>query len=233
MGALMHTKVGAGLAVVALIAGCAQVLGLQGWTDPPGTGGASSSTGHGTGSGGTGGAGPAGAGAATATSAASAASSPASTTSGLPGGYVDGGTPTCFDSMRDGSESDVDCGGDECQPCAAGRRCNDGADCASGTCAPGGTCAAEAGPPGCTPTPDPSCRDCLQNGLETDVDCGGDDCLPCGADKKCDGDADCLSAHCDDGICATGAFGEPCRLGADCTSGSCDEGACFTGACCH
>ena len=44
--------------------------------------------------------------------------------------------------------------------CAAGESCNQDGDCESGVCT-GGTCAA------------PTCDDGVQNGDETDVDCGG------------------------------------------------------------
>src|SRR5262245_21218490 len=38
----------------------------------------------------------------------------------------------CANGIRDGMESDVDCGGGACAPCATGRGCRDGADCDSG-----------------------------------------------------------------------------------------------------
>lgn len=41
--------------------------------------------------------------------------------------------PLCTDGQRDGTESDVDCGGD-CSPCALTQGCADARDCASGTC---------------------------------------------------------------------------------------------------
>jgi len=222
MGARMHAKLWGGIASVTLIGGCSQFLGLEGWTDPPGTGGASSSSSSSAG-GGAGGADSAGG--ATASSPASSASS---------GSFVvDSGMPTCFDGTLDGTESDVDCGGDDCPPCRAGYQCHDGADCASGTCSPDGTCAAEAGPSPCEMGPDATCHDCRKDGLETDVDCGGDACLPCGATKGCIVDGDCLSAHCASGVCTAGAVGKPCRQGTDCGSGDCAVGACFTGSCCH
>ncbi|MFT3774527.1 MAG: hypothetical protein QM820_54920 [Minicystis sp.] len=40
---------------------------------------------------------------------------------------------TCFDGKKDGTESDVDCGG-TCAPCADGSKCNDASDCQSGVC---------------------------------------------------------------------------------------------------
>jgi DNA-binding beta-propeller fold protein YncE len=45
----------------------------------------------------------------------------------------------CTNGVRDGRETDVDCGGALCSGCAAGRSCVAGTDCSSGTCT-GGTC---------------------------------------------------------------------------------------------
>jgi uncharacterized protein YjdB len=42
--------------------------------------------------------------------------------------------PTCSDGVKDGFETDVDCGGPECAPCGATLACLAGTDCASGTC---------------------------------------------------------------------------------------------------
>jgi hypothetical protein len=220
----MQTRFLVGLAAAAFIGGCAQVLGLEPWMNPRGATGGSA-----TGSGGAGGdAGNGGAG-----GGAGAPVTSSTTSSGeLDGGLGDGNPPTCFDGIQDGMESDVDCGGDSCPECGAGKKCNDGADCASGQCTDG-RCAAEAGPPMCMPSSQPTCNDCVQDGSETDVDCGGDACLPCGAGKKCNDDADCISGHCNDGHCATGVSGQACQTNADCASGHCAVGACFTGACCR
>jgi hypothetical protein len=43
---------------------------------------------------------------------------------------------TCFDRVRDGAETDVDCGG-YCAPCAQDSACRISRDCASGRCAEG------------------------------------------------------------------------------------------------
>ena len=48
----------------------------------------------------------------------------------------------------------------------------------------------------------PGCFDNVQNGLETDVDCGGALCLACAAGLKCAAPGDCASAACASGICA-------------------------------
>lgn len=48
--------------------------------------------------------------------------------------------PRCDDRVRNGEESDVDCGGSgSCTRCPLGRRCSAGSDCASGECY-GGVC---------------------------------------------------------------------------------------------
>jgi hypothetical protein len=42
--------------------------------------------------------------------------------------------PGCFDAIKDGDESDVDCGGSCAAKCASGHTCLVSADCASATC---------------------------------------------------------------------------------------------------
>ena len=54
-----------------------------------------------------------------------------------------------------------------------------------------------------------TCFDGLQNGNESDRDCGGD-CVPCSDGHACLQPSDCLSGHCDEGICsAQGDAGSP------------------------
>ncbi|KAK8797365.1 hypothetical protein WA158_004573 [Blastocystis sp. Blastoise] len=43
----------------------------------------------------------------------------------------------------------------------------------------------------------PLCTDNVQNGLETDIDCGGSTCSPCPNEKNCLVDTDCQSGKCD------------------------------------
>jgi hypothetical protein len=43
-------------------------------------------------------------------------------------------THSCTNFVRDGDESDIDCGGRDCAACGDGRTCNSNADCASGMC---------------------------------------------------------------------------------------------------
>jgi hypothetical protein len=92
-------------------------------------------------------------------------------------------TPTCADGVKNGSETDVDCGGPTCSPCATGNACLQASDCSSRSCL--GTI--------CTVA---SCTDGVKNGNETDVDCGGPTCYSCAAGKQCLVGADCASGNC-------------------------------------
>jgi hypothetical protein len=141
------------------------------------------------------------------------------------------GSPSCDDCAKDGLETDVDCGGDACPPCALGGHCHDGADCVSGACV-GGRCAP--GSKTCEPVvpSSPTCDDCVKDGLETDVDCGGDACPPCAAGKTCEVAANCRSGACVAGTCGTGQKGSACMQEADCASDACAPGDCWTGRCC-
>jgi hypothetical protein len=68
----------------------------------------------------------------------------------------------------------------------------------TGVVAVGGTCQAQAG----QGSPVPTCVDNIQNGNETDVDCGGGTCGGCQFDESCLVDGDCISSDCDGGMCA-------------------------------
>lgn len=94
---------------------------------------------------------------------------------------------TCNDNNKNGSESDVDCGG-SCQDCATGKICKVNTDCKSGVCQ-SLICA-------------PSCTDGVKNNTETDVDCGGAACGKCGDGATCASAADCQSAVCAATTCA-------------------------------
>lgn len=149
-------------------------------------------------------------------------------------------TPSsCTDGTRNGAESDVDCGGPSCTPCALQQACVTSSDCSSGLCAQK-VCA-----PG-------SCADGVANGDETDVDCGGS-CGDCAPGQRCGGDSDCDDVRCSDGMCAAprcddaqengtetdvdcgGSLCPPCPLNGscirntDCASGPCLDGTCVMG----
>ena len=110
-------------------------------------------------------------------------------------------TPTCTDGAKNGSETDLDCGGASCDgtghTCGTGKVCGVAADCTSGVCT-GGICQAAA------------CNDNVLNGSETDKDCGGAAC-------------DALGDTCVDG--------KACGTGPDCTSGVCTGNVCQTATC--
>jgi hypothetical protein len=72
--------------------------------------------------------------------------------------------PTCTDNVKNGTESDIDCGG-MCPKCADGATCTSPSDCMSGVCKPTGTNL----PDRCQMA---MCNDGVQNGCETGVDCG-------------------------------------------------------------
>jgi hypothetical protein len=95
--------------------------------------------------------------------------------------------PTCFDGVKNGHETGIDCGGPECQLCPSGQGCETGADCQSAVCN-AGICA------------DPSCSDGIRNGFESDVDCGGF-CNPCPIGDHCGVDSDCGTDNCQFGVC--------------------------------
>jgi hypothetical protein len=89
--------------------------------------------------------------------------------------------PLCSDLIRNGDETDIDCGG-TCGPCNVGDRCNIDEDCDKGTCNAGR----------CKALP---CADGVQDGDETDVDCGGS-CRKCAGARRCQVAADCFSGSC-------------------------------------
>jgi hypothetical protein len=91
-----------------------------------------------------------------------------------------------MDSIKDGNETDVDCGGSCTTKCADGKHCSQGTDCVNGSCA-GGVCI--------------SCMDGLKDGTETDVDCGGPCTTKCAFGKGCAIDTDCATGFCVSGKC--------------------------------
>jgi hypothetical protein len=61
-----------------------------------------------------------------------------------PDAPVDGASAACMNGKKDGAETDVDCGGPTCKPCANGRACVANRDCAAAVCA-GSTCSGDVG----------------------------------------------------------------------------------------
>lgn len=97
--------------------------------------------------------------------------------------------PKCDDGIKNGHETDVDCGGG-CGVCALGQGCGSAADCGSGACAHG-SCVK------------PPCANGVQDGAETDVDCGGGTCRRCAGGRHCNAPSDCFNGTCQAGVCAS------------------------------
>jgi hypothetical protein len=162
---------------------------------------------------------------------------------------------SCHDGIKDGNETDIDCGGPECGACQ-GQKCDPvrgcggtnlnavcvGVVCCDQACSqmcmacsmsdtgmPDGTCApvllgtdpksqcVTEGGCGATPTKC-RCEDGVQNGDETDVDCGGATCPACGPKKKCAQPSDCANATCADGYCCVDGTGAASACNAPCYS---------------
>lgn len=99
------------------------------------------------------------------------------------------------------------------------------------------------------------CVDGVQNGMETDVDCGGAACVPCQDNQACALAIDCTSQVCGGGVCRPPvctdsvlngtesdtdcggancgrcAVGKGCNANADCASNSCVSGKCSASNC--
>ncbi|PCC69727.1 Lamin Tail Domain [Nannocystis exedens] len=150
----------------------------------------------------------------------------------------------CADGEKNGGETDTDCGGPTCSPCADGGACVEDTDCASGSCNEN-TCG----------LPPVGCLDGVQNNEETDVDCGGSECPACADDLACLVPEDCVSKVCTDEVCVAATCedqvtngeesdvdcggltcdkcldGDTCNSGNDCESGVCENSVCSPATC--
>jgi hypothetical protein len=131
---------------------------------------------------------------------------------------------SCGDKLKSDGETDVDCGGAACDPCADGLSCISDQDCTSDACHP------------LTKTCSPAtCIDQQQENGETDLDCGGL-CRPCIPGQKCLIDADCASHKCDPakhtcgGSTCTDKLEDGDETDVDCGGPTC--GPCHTGQKC-
>jgi hypothetical protein len=109
--------------------------------------------------------------------------------------------PNCTDMLLDGGETDVDCGGPDCNPCPNGDMCGMGTDCESVFC-DNGTCA-----------PCANSGDC-DNASYCDPAVAGGTCVPDKVDgAPCADDTECVSGACpnDDGICCDNACNGNCE----------------------
>ena len=102
----------------------------------------------------------------------------------------------CDDLVKNGAESDTDCGGDECPACAETKLCTKHSDCGSGVC----NSESPLELPTCQPD---TCFDLVENGEESDIDCGGEECGGCSLGNACKAGDDCKSKVCSSGgICS-------------------------------
>jgi hypothetical protein len=128
---------------------------------------------------------------------------------------------TCSDGVKNGNETDVDCGGGTCAPCATAKACLVASDCINKVCTLN-VCAAA------------TCSDGVQNGNETDVDCGGGTCAACANGRVCRISSDCSSKVCSGGVCLVPTCSDGVKNGnetdVDCGGGTC--AACATGKAC-
>ena len=132
--------------------------------------------------------------------------------------------PSPTDGVKNGNETDIDCGGGAPAPlCANGKTCVTGAtDCTSLVC--NVTCQAPTGSDG------------VKNGNESDIDCGGTNtgAPKCDPTYACTGTTDCKSDGCDyNNKCAV-ARSCTAHLGGDtCGSGEVGEGGAIHESCCQ
>ena len=148
--------------------------------------------------------------------------------------------PSCTDGVRNGAETDVDCGGGCPTLCGPSQGCKLDTDCLGNACS-GSICL-------------PACNDGVKNGSETGLDCGGHACAPCSNGGGCVFDADCFDGVCTSGVCLPATCsdgvrdgsetdvdcggacvpctpGKTCAAGADCVSRVCAGTLCATASC--
>lgn len=118
---------------------------------------------------------------------------------------------TCSNNLQDVDESDTDCGGtSQCPRCNTGQACTLASDCVSNA-----PCVNNA----CAPA---SCANNIQDGTETDIDCGNAECGPCGGGggmgQSCTLDTDCPDDDCECGVNSGNCFND---------SGTCGTGQYF------
>jgi hypothetical protein len=97
----------------------------------------------------------------------------------IPAPVVDN-SQMCTNNIKDGFETDVDCGG-KCNPCSQGKSCVKNIDCTTVNCV-NGKCAAR-----------------LCSG--SDYECGGDCPDKCGIGRRCISGDDCVSGKCSANAC--------------------------------
>lgn len=166
----------------------------------------------------------------------------------ISGEFCDLDTGTCIgaqcdDDTQNGQETDTDCGGPACAPCANTAQCAVAEDCVSGFC-DGTTCEACVGSGDC------------ESSQFCDASLNGGTCVvdkPAG--QACGDPAECDSGSCVDAICCEAACTDPCHgcatavtglangtcgfvlagqdPHADCPAAQCRTGSCGSGGVCE
>ena len=116
--------------------------------------------------------------------------------------------PSCSDGIKNGSETDVDCGGSCPNKCVDGSKCLTASDCVGNLCSPS------------TPGAQPYCRvpntcaDGRKDADETGVDCGGS-CKPCSNSGPCNANIECKSGVCTNHVCQTASCSDGVKNGSE------------------
>ncbi|MBX3229300.1 MAG: hypothetical protein KIT84_18235 [Labilithrix sp.] len=128
---------------------------------------------------------------------------------------------TSLDGVKNGSETDVDCGGGvptNAPKCLADKACKAAEDCLWGSC-DGGKCSGDK--PG------------VKDGDQTDVDCGGVHSPPCDWERSCQFDRDCAGGVCGpDQKCLVGPSCATAHGGTTCGTGELDDATKKHESCC-
>ncbi len=95
----------------------------------------------------------------------------------------------CSDGTRNGTETDIDCGGADCPACMDSQACEEASDCTTGVCQEGSCLSASCG------------DEIVSPAIGEDCDEGGVDTAAC--------DRDCSLPECGDGL-VNSQFGEQC-----------------------
>src|SRR5262249_22312641 len=122
---------------------------------------------------------------------------------------------SCHDGIKDGTETDVDCGGSCLTGCARFEQCNPqrACDCARGFCYADGHC--DCVGPGAS-VPCSGYFDCC-TGI-----CSSGQCVCAAPGYQCRDNADCCTDVCASGVCACLPLNASCQRDTDC----CGPGVC-------
>jgi hypothetical protein len=134
----------------------------------------------------------------------------------------------CMNGVKDGDETDVDCGGATCPKCVSGDDCLAPTDCESNYCKSTGGAGGAGGGGGAAPSEPGVCEPCDNDGACATGEYCKDKktCVP-KFDKaaKCTADAECLTGFCTDGVCCDSRCDGTCAACVNAKSGG-NDGEC-------